>query len=148
MFKVGDYVSGTYNELYYMTDDKMKKAIVTQVKDGKMQLRIIIHDEYFRVGDTHWVINSNKYFRYYMGKYGNMPTKVFFNDKKGYTTLFFDKETIVVKKDSKEKENKELAILWAYFIKTSGLSKTQAKKFMHQLIEEANDKVKKVERKK
>ena len=69
-----------------------------------------------------------------------LPDKVLINKKKKATTLLFDDEAIVVKKSKDDKEDYEKAFLWGYFIKKSGLSKTQASKYIDKIMEENNGK--------
>ena len=60
------------------------------------------------------------------------------NRGKGATVVFFDDgDKIIVKKGKHEREDAEKAILWAYFIKNSGKSRTQAKKMMKRLCDES-----------
>ena len=65
-----------------------------------------------------------------------LPDKVQFNKKKKATTLIFDDDVVVVKQNKEDKEDYEKAFLWAYFIKKSGLSKTQASKYIDKIMEE------------
>ena len=64
-----------------------------------------------------------------------LPTSVFFNKKKKATTLLFDDEVFVVKCDTKDTYNKRIGFLEAYFQAHSGMSKTQANKFLRELVE-------------
>lgn len=66
----------------------------------------------------------------------NLPSKVFFNKKKKATTLQFGNKFHVVKAMKGDRFNKEQGFLWAYFEYMSGLSKTQAKKFIKEAIKE------------
>lgn len=51
------------------------------------------------------------------------------------TVVFFDDgDKILVKRAKDEYHNPEVAILYAYFIKSNGLSKTQAKKRLQELV--------------
>jgi len=51
------------------------------------------------------------------------------------TVIFFDDgDKIIVKRAKDEYHNPEVAILYAYFIKSNGLSKTQAKKRLQELV--------------
>ena len=78
---------------------------------------------------TNYLVNKN-----------NLPDKVQFNKKKKATTLIFDDDVIVVKQNKNDREDYEKAFLWAYFIKKSGLSKTQASKYIDKIMEENNGK--------
>ena len=52
------------------------------------------------------------------------------------TVVFFSDETkILVRKGLGEIDDPEKAVLWAYFIKNSGKTRTQAKKEMKRLLE-------------
>ena len=64
-----------------------------------------------------------------------LPKKVMINKKKRATTLLFEDETIVVKKSKDDKEDYEKAFLWAYFLYKSGMSKTQANKYIKGVME-------------
>ncbi len=66
----------------------------------------------------------------------NLPTNVFFNDKKKATTLMFDKEATVVKCGKDDKYSRRVGFLEAYFQATCGLSKTQAKKYLDKIVED------------
>ena len=72
-----------------------------------------------------------------------LPYKVFFNDKKHATTLikdeplpFSDDNVVVVKTTKGDKYNREYGFLMAYFQMYSGLSKTQANKYLKNLVKE------------
>lgn len=66
----------------------------------------------------------------------NLPTNVFFNDKKKATTLMFDDTATVVKCGKDDKYSRRIGFLEAYFQATCGLSKTQAKKYLDKIVEE------------
>ena len=76
----------------------------------------------------------------YKKEENKLPDKVLINKKKKATTLLFDDEAVVVKKNKDDKEDYEKAFLWGYFIKKSGLSKTQASKYIEKIMEENNGK--------
>lgn len=75
-------------------------------------------------------------------KKGNIETKIVFEEiekiiiNKDTTIVFWNDDTKTLVKRAKEQSfNKELAILYAYFIKHSGLSKTKSKKVIEELID-------------
>ena len=75
------------------------------------------------------------YILYESHKLDKLPTSVFFNKKKKATTLLFDDEVFVVKCDTKDTYNKRIGFLEAYFQAQSGMSKTQANKYLRELVE-------------
>ena len=66
----------------------------------------------------------------------NLPTNVFFNDKKKATTLMFYDTATVVKCGKDDKYSRRIGFLEAYFQATCGLSKTQAKKYLDKIVED------------
>ena len=72
-----------------------------------------------------------------------LPRKYIIN--KGATILFWNNgEKTVVKRGKDDEYNKVLGFLWAYFQHTSGLSKTQANKYLAGLMDEDDIKVTKL----
>lgn len=71
----------------------------------------------------------------------NLPTKVQFNEKKGATTVLYDDKVTVVKTTKGDKYDKTYGFLLAYFQHNSGLSKTQANKYIKKLVSEKNESV-------
>ena len=65
-----------------------------------------------------------------------LPTQVFFNKKKKATTIMREQNATVVKCGKDEKYNKRIGFLEAYFQAYSGLSKTQANKYIKSILEE------------
>lgn len=84
--------------------------------------------------------------RYAMGGFGFYPRDVFgkverlpkkYIINKGATVLFWeDGSKTVVKRGKDDEYNKVLGFLWAYFQKTSGLSRTKANKYLAGLVDE------------
>lgn len=77
----------------------------------------------------------------FLGGYGftprnkkNLPKKYIIN--KGATVLFWEDGTKTVVKRAKDDEyNKIVGFLWAYFQKTSGLSRTKANEYLRGLVD-------------
>lgn len=77
----------------------------------------------------------------FLGGYGftprnkkNLPKKYIIN--KGATILFWEDGTKTVVKRAKDDEyNKIMGFLWAYFQKTSGLSRTKANEYLRGLVD-------------
>lgn len=66
-----------------------------------------------------------------------LPKKVIFNDKKGATTLLDGNDKVTVVRTTKgDKFDKTFGFLMAYFQHYSGLSKTQANKYINKLLKE------------
>lgn len=64
----------------------------------------------------------------------NLPKKYIIN--KGATVLFWEDGTKTVVKRAKDDEyNKIMGFLWAYFQKTSGLSRTKANEYLRGLVD-------------
>lgn len=62
-----------------------------------------------------------------------LPKKYIIN--KGATVLFWEDGTKTVVKRAKDDEyNKIMGFLWAYFQKTSGLSRTKANNYLKELV--------------
>ena len=73
----------------------------------------------------------------YIKKLTNLPNRYIIND--GATILFWSDGTKTIVKRSKEDEyNKILGFLWAYFQKTSGLSKSKANEYLKKLEDYAD----------
>lgn len=79
------------------------------------------------------MIDAIKYWRMNpIIKKENLPKKYIINDKA--TILLWDDGTkTVIKRSEEDTYNKTLAFLWAYFQKTSGLSKTKANEYLKNL---------------
>lgn len=85
----------------------------------------------------------------FLGGYGftprnkkNLPKKYIIN--KGATVLFWEDGTKTVVKRAKDDEyNKIMGFLWAYFQKTSGLSRTKANEYLRGLVD--SDELKAIE---
>ena len=70
----------------------------------------------------------------YIKKLTNLPNRYIIND--GATILFWSDGTKTIVKRSKEDEyNKILGFLWAYFQKTSGLSKSKANDYLKGIVD-------------
>jgi len=84
---------------------------------------------------------SGDYSSFGLGKHQTkLPNKVIFNEKKGATTLLHGKNNATVVKTTKEdKYDKKFGFLLAYFQYYSGLSKTQANKYLNNIIKENVD---------
>lgn len=81
-------------------------------------------------GFNHWGVNP-LWFR----ETEKLPKNYIIN--KGATILFWeDGSKTVVKRGKDDEYNKVLGFLWAYFQKTSGLSRTKANKYLAGLIDE------------
>lgn len=90
-------------------------------------------DGYITFGPDGITISTEPYIK----KLTNLPNRYIIND--GATILFWSDGTKTIVKRSKEDEyNKILGFLWAYFQKTSGLSKSKANDYLKKL-EDYND---------
>lgn len=70
----------------------------------------------------------------YVKKIATLPERYIIND--GATILFWSDGTKTIVKRSKEDEyNKILGFLWAYFQKTSGLSKSKANDYLKGIVD-------------
>lgn len=70
----------------------------------------------------------------YIKKLTNLPNRYIINE--GATILFWRDGTKTIVKRSKEDEyNKILGFLWAYFQKTSGLSKSKANDYLKGIVD-------------
>lgn len=80
-------------------------------------------------------ITASKVYNPNQIKYGEMPEKYIIN--RNATILFWkDGTKTIIKKTSADEYNKKLAFLIAYFQKNSGLSKSQANKYLDNLKDE------------
>lgn len=66
-FKMGDIIKGKSN-FYTVTSDKMKKAIVEELEDISMNIKIIDHKNKEYIGKRFWVNNNNKDFSLFFDK--------------------------------------------------------------------------------
>lgn len=66
----------------------------------------------------------------------NLPDKVYFNDKKKATTLGTTDKRFVTVKAGKEKYDRRIGFLEAYFQAYSGLSKTAANKYLEEIVKD------------
>lgn len=65
----------------------------------------------------------------------NLPKKYIIN--KGATILFWEDDSkTIVKRGKNDNYDKVTGFLWAYFQKTSGLSKTKSNKYLQSLVDE------------
>jgi hypothetical protein len=69
--------------------------------------------------------------------YKTKSLKVYFNDKKKATTLINGDKVTVVKCGKGDKYNRRIGFLEAYFQSHSGMSKTQARKYLDELLKES-----------
>ena len=65
----------------------------------------------------------------------NLPKKYIINNN-ATILLWKDGTKTIVKRTKEDEYNKTLSFLWAYFQKTSGLSKTKANKYIKGLLDE------------
>lgn len=67
---------------------------------------------------------------YPLETYDNIPVKIIVND--GATVFIYDDDSkVVLYRDKKDKFNLEYAFVYAYFLKTTGISKTAAHKMFN-----------------
>lgn len=67
---------------------------------------------------------------YPLATYDNIPVKIIVND--GATVFIYDDDSkVVLYRDKKDKFNLEYAFVYAYFLKTTGMSKTAAHKMFN-----------------
>lgn len=67
---------------------------------------------------------------YPLATYDNIPVKIIVND--GATVFMYDDDSkVVLYRDKKDKFNLEYAFVYAYFLKTTGMSKTAAHKMFN-----------------
>ncbi|MFA7628992.1 MAG: hypothetical protein WCY37_06375 [Candidatus Dojkabacteria bacterium] len=86
-----------------------------------------------------YAMTQSQFEKYILGKRNegkNLPRKVIFNKNKKATTLLYGDEATVVKACKGDKYDKEKGFLMAFFQKQTGLSKTQAKKYLKKITEE------------
>lgn len=69
----------------------------------------------------------------------NLPDRVFFNENKGATTLLYGDKATVVKTTKGDSYDRQYGFLLAFFQKHSGLSKTQANKYLKEIIRDGLD---------
>lgn len=139
---VGGYIWYTLNDYKYIMHDycsRITKHLLYghEIKHNEMlqpyEIRIIYEGRDYDMAPD--------YRRFYYGIRNKdkekLPRKVVINKKKKATTLLWeDDEATVVKKSKDDKEDYEKAFLWGYFLKQSGLSKTQANKYIQKIMEE------------
>lgn len=83
-------------------------------------------------------IDALKYWKMnYIKKEERLPKKYIINDK-ATILLWNDGTKTVIKRSEGDEYNKTLAFLWAYFQKTSGLSKTKANEYL-KCLKDYND---------
>ena len=100
------------------------------LKDLIKQVRANLHKEIIESGFL-----SSFNFEKYIANITYNIEKVFFNKKKDETiVLFGDNTRVIVKKINGVSDDKELAILWAYYKKNSELSITKAKKKIDEFV--------------
>lgn len=143
-FKVGDIIKGKSeadNE-YAITDSKMTKGLVKEICDDEMMvIEVLEHSELkSKVGEEFEVENTNKYFELIkssktnpFSKYTTLPER--YTGNKDATILFWkDGSKTVVKKNAEDEYDIAKGYLWAYFLKTSGMSRTQANKYIEKVV--------------
>ena len=70
----------------------------------------------------------------------NIPSKVFYNDKKKATTLMYGNQATVVKCGKGDKYNRRVGFLEAYFQATCGMSKNKALKYLNEIVKDKENK--------
>ena len=108
--------------------DFMHERSIEYMRENNDKLDAIRYSIAREVNELHWIY----------GWKNRLPKKVQFNDKKKATTIIDDNKVTVVKTMKGDKYNKEFGFLMAYFQHYSGLSKTQAKKYLKGLLDEKN----------
>lgn len=161
MFKVGDIIKGKpeADDEYSITDSNMTKALVKKIRDnGTMLIEVLEHSELkSKVGEEYEVENSDKYFELIkssktnpFSKYITLPKR--YTGNENATILFWNDDTkTVVKKNQEDAYDIAKGFLWAYFLKTSGMSRTQANKYIEKVVNDiiaANGKEKDKKKKK
>lgn len=139
MFKVGDYIKGkcAANEEYSFTNIYMTLGLVEKVNSDEMLVKILEHDnEKSEIGNSYWVKKSNEYFELINKRKKinyNLPAR--YTGNENATILFWDDDTkTVVKKNKEDAYDIAKGFLWAYFLKTSGMSRTQANKYIEKVV--------------
>ena len=92
-------------------------------------------EEYNNCGSTNYLKNREE-----KEMTTKLPRKVFFNDKKKVTTMMFGERPTIVKCGEGDEYSKRVGFLEAYFQAQSGLSKTQAKKYLDRILIESENK--------
>lgn len=143
-FKVGDIIKGLPNNGHCITNENMTKAEVLEVNVGvwdKIKIKILEHiTKPNEVGNTYSVENDKNRFELVssskinpFGKYTTLPER--YTGNKDATILFWkDGSKTVVKKNAEDTYDIAKGFLWAYFLKTSGMSRTQANKYIEKVV--------------
>ena len=144
-FKVGDKVrvrKGLINGCYYGNYrfvsgmEKHRGEIVTiglVVSDGSYR---ILEDDYYWTDEMfeEKVSGEDLYVSAFKINYIKTNITRIVRNKKTTVVFWEDGTKTIVKLGENQIDNQEMAILWAYFEKNSGLSKTKAHKVMEDLI--------------
>lgn len=69
-------------------------------------------------------------------KYERIKLKRYIINKNATILFWSDGDKTIVRRSKEDKYDKVKGFLWAYFQKTSGMSKTKANKYLSELIEE------------
>jgi hypothetical protein len=112
---------------FFITEEELMKADFREWRDNNKNTAFTSN------------MTQSQFEKYILGKRNegkNLPRKVIFNDKKKATTLLYGDEATVVKACKGDKFDKEKGFLMAFFQKQTGLSKTQAKKYLKKITEE------------
>jgi hypothetical protein len=134
---------------FFITEEELMKADFREWRDNNKNTAFTSNDmiesrfeKYIEKKIEQWKIlieNQLVKLEHKLGKRNegkNLPRKVIFNKNKKATTLLYGDEATVVKACKGDKYDKEKGFLMAFFQKQTGLSKTQAKKYLKKITEE------------
>jgi hypothetical protein len=126
------------NEEWAFTGEEIYKEIVNQSRETKLNDLFYQNKPFFispSLAETLASIKNFPYIHYGFEK-EKLPSKVFFNDKKKATTLMYGDEATVVKCGKEDEYSRRVGFLEAYFQATCGMSKTQAKKYLENIVKD------------
>lgn len=62
LFEVGDIVRGIIGNRYFLTNERMTKAIIVEANKNNMRVKILEHGEDVQINREHYVENSTSKF--------------------------------------------------------------------------------------
>jgi hypothetical protein len=128
----GDFSSDIWTWSFAEEIDK----IIKDLKEAKKTDMLLFPNYEFALKDD----VKNKLKEIKSPYYSNLPDTVYFNDKKKATTLMYNQKATVVKCGKGDKYSRRIGFLEAYFQSTCGLSKTQAKKYLENIVKDKEEK--------
>lgn len=133
-FRIGFLIYG--RETVYYSEDHIMKLIL----ENKFKECVELNNDLTNTSQYN-ALGLELLFRNYDNNQQEkqLPDRVLFNDKKKATTLLIDDKPTVVKSTKGDNYDRKFGFLLAYFQAYSGLTKTQANKYINDIVKDDKD---------